>query len=54
MKCLRDNLHSFIFHYFFYFTEYPNLNAYYERMKTEFWPDWDECITHGDTRKASK
>ena len=34
--------------------EFPNLGQYCERMKDEFWPDWDECITHGNTRKATK
>ncbi|XP_048758683.2 failed axon connections homolog [Ostrea edulis] len=34
--------------------KYPNLCDYCERMKVEFWPDWDDCITHGWTRKATK
>ncbi|XP_046551636.1 failed axon connections homolog isoform X2 [Haliotis rubra] len=34
--------------------KYPNLAAYCERMKEVFWPDWDECITHGGTREATK
>ncbi|XP_048758676.1 failed axon connections homolog isoform X2 [Ostrea edulis] len=34
--------------------EYPNLCAYCDRMKAEYWPDWDDCITHGWTRKATK
>ncbi|XP_052722079.1 failed axon connections homolog [Crassostrea angulata] len=37
-----------------FYKKYPNLSAYCERMKAEFWPDWDDCITHGGTRKASK
>ncbi|XP_052722081.1 failed axon connections homolog [Crassostrea angulata] len=36
------------------YKKYPNLIAYCERMKAEFWPDWDDCITHGGTRKAAK
>nr|XP_011456794.2 failed axon connections homolog [Crassostrea gigas] len=36
------------------YKKYPNLIAYCEEMKAEFWPDWDDCITHGWTRKASK
>ncbi|XP_046551638.1 failed axon connections homolog isoform X4 [Haliotis rubra] len=34
--------------------KYPNLAAYCERMKETFWPDWDQCITHGETREATK
>ncbi|XP_067667470.1 uncharacterized protein [Haliotis asinina] len=34
--------------------KYPNLAAYCERMKETFWPDWDQCITHGGTREAAK
>ncbi|XP_067666042.1 failed axon connections homolog isoform X1 [Haliotis asinina] len=34
--------------------KYPNLAAYCERMKETFWPDWDQCITHGGTREATK
>ncbi|XP_067666039.1 failed axon connections homolog [Haliotis asinina] len=34
--------------------KYPNLAAYCERMKETFWPDWDQCNTHGSTRKATK
>ncbi|XP_067666046.1 failed axon connections homolog [Haliotis asinina] len=34
--------------------EYPSLAAYCERMKETFWPDWDQCITHGGTREATK
>ncbi|XP_046373448.1 failed axon connections homolog [Haliotis rufescens] len=33
---------------------YPNLASYCERMKDAFWPDWDQCITHGGTREATK
>lgn len=36
------------------YKKYPNLSAYTERMKEEFWPDWDDCITRGGTRKAPK
>ncbi|XP_071112144.1 failed axon connections homolog [Haliotis cracherodii] len=34
--------------------KYPNLATYCERMKDAFWPDWDQCITHGGTREATK
>lgn len=34
--------------------QFPSLGAYCERMKTTFWPDWNDCITHGNTRKATK
>ncbi|XP_048757954.2 failed axon connections homolog [Ostrea edulis] len=34
--------------------KFPNLCSYCNRMKAEFWPDWEECITHGGTRKATK
>ncbi|XP_046584337.1 failed axon connections homolog isoform X1 [Haliotis rubra] len=34
--------------------KYPNLAAYCERMKDTYWPDWDECHTHGLTREATK
>ncbi|XP_052094046.1 failed axon connections homolog isoform X2 [Mytilus californianus] len=34
--------------------EYRNLCDYCERMKETFWPDWDECITHGYTKEATK
>ncbi|XP_067666077.1 failed axon connections homolog [Haliotis asinina] len=34
--------------------KYPNLANYCERMKETFWPDWDQCITHGGTREATK
>ncbi|XP_041361937.1 failed axon connections homolog [Gigantopelta aegis] len=33
---------------------FSNLRDYCERMKTMFWPDWDECITHDRTTKPSK
>ncbi|XP_061185655.1 failed axon connections homolog isoform X2 [Saccostrea echinata] len=36
------------------FKKFENLCSYCERMKAEFWPDWDDCITHGDTREATK
>ncbi|XP_060608557.1 failed axon connections homolog isoform X1 [Ruditapes philippinarum] len=32
----------------------PNLDAYCERMKERFWPDWDECVTNGFTKEATK
>lgn len=28
--------------------DFPNLSAYCERMKTRYWPDWDDCITKGN------
>ena len=31
-----------------------NLNGYCERMKTRFWPDWEECISHGFTTVPTK
>lgn len=31
-----------------------NLNSYCERMKEQFWPDWEECISHGFTKKPEK
>ncbi|KAK6187000.1 hypothetical protein SNE40_006254 [Patella caerulea] len=34
--------------------KYPNLKAYCIRMKDLFWEDWDECITHGGTREATR
>ncbi|ESP02617.1 hypothetical protein LOTGIDRAFT_138075 [Lottia gigantea] len=34
--------------------KYPNLKGYCERMKTAYWKDWDECITHGLTKEATK
>ncbi|XP_062569153.1 failed axon connections homolog isoform X2 [Saccostrea cucullata] len=36
------------------FKKFENLCGYCERMKAEFWPDWDDCITHGNTREAIK
>ncbi|XP_062589567.1 failed axon connections homolog [Saccostrea cucullata] len=36
------------------FKKFENLCNYCERMKAEFWPDWDDCITHGNTREATK
>ncbi|XP_062605800.1 failed axon connections homolog [Saccostrea cucullata] len=36
------------------FKKFENLCGYCERMKAEFWPDWDDCITHGGTKKAIK
>lgn len=27
--------------------KYPNINKYLERMKTTYWPDWEDSITHG-------
>ncbi|XP_050405464.1 failed axon connections homolog [Patella vulgata] len=34
--------------------KYPNLQEYCIRMKDLFWEDWDECITHGGTREATR
>lgn len=34
--------------------KFPNLCQYCERMKTEFWPDWDKCITHGESGQTVK
>ncbi|CAG5118262.1 unnamed protein product, partial [Candidula unifasciata] len=34
--------------------KFPSLYAYTIRMKERFWPDWDDCITHGATRAATK
>ncbi|XP_063424050.1 failed axon connections homolog isoform X1 [Mytilus trossulus] len=34
--------------------KYRNLCDYCQRMKETFWPDWDECITHGNTKEAIK
>ncbi|XP_055859616.1 failed axon connections homolog isoform X2 [Biomphalaria glabrata] len=31
---------------------FPSLHRYCLRMKEKFWPDWDDCITHGGTRKS--
>jgi len=25
-------------------SKYPNVLAYCERMKSRFWPDWEQCI----------
>lgn len=33
--------------------EFPILIDYCDRMKDTIWPDWDKCITHGGTQKAS-
>jgi len=34
--------------------KFPTLYSYTLRMKERFWPDWDDCITHGGTREATK
>uniref|UniRef100_K1PUB7 Failed axon connections-like protein n=1 Tax=Magallana gigas TaxID=29159 RepID=K1PUB7_MAGGI len=34
--------------------KFPNLCQYCERTKTEFWPDWDKCITHGESGQTVK
>ncbi|XP_033732760.1 failed axon connections homolog [Pecten maximus] len=34
--------------------EFSTVCSYLDRIKTEFWPDWDECTTGGGTRKATK
>lgn len=34
--------------------ELVNLLEYCDRMKDRFWPDWDDCITHGGTRLPLK
>ncbi|KAK6187009.1 hypothetical protein SNE40_006262 [Patella caerulea] len=34
--------------------KYTNLRDYCDRMKTTFWPDWDDCITHGGKVKKPK
>ncbi|KAJ8303124.1 LOW QUALITY PROTEIN: hypothetical protein KUTeg_019520 [Tegillarca granosa] len=34
--------------------ELPNLCDYCQRIKTTFWPDWDDCITHGSTTVPTK
>lgn len=34
-------------------TEFPKLCSYCERMRARFWPDWDDCITHGGTTIAT-
>lgn len=31
-----------------------NLNGYCERMKTRFWPDWEDCVSHGFTTIPTK
>ncbi|XP_061190153.1 failed axon connections homolog [Saccostrea echinata] len=36
------------------FKKFENLCNYCKRMKAEFWPDWDDCITHGGIKKATK
>ncbi|XP_034301593.2 failed axon connections homolog [Magallana gigas] len=33
--------------------EFPKLCSYCERMRARFWPDWDDCITHGGTTIAT-
>ena len=35
------------------FPEFRNLCHYCDRMKREFWTDWDECNTAGGTKKAT-
>lgn len=30
--------------------KHKNLVDYCERIKTNFWPDWNSCITHGDLK----
>ncbi|XP_052252395.1 failed axon connections homolog isoform X1 [Dreissena polymorpha] len=32
----------------------PNLKSYVERMRTAYWPDWDECVTDCFTKEATK
>ncbi|XP_069120238.1 failed axon connections homolog isoform X2 [Argopecten irradians] len=34
--------------------EFPVVCAYLDRIKTELWPDWEECNTGGGTRQATK
>ncbi|KAK6186997.1 hypothetical protein SNE40_006251 [Patella caerulea] len=34
--------------------KYPNLKEYCLRMKDLYWEDWDECITHGVEREATR
>ncbi|ESO85993.1 hypothetical protein LOTGIDRAFT_129996, partial [Lottia gigantea] len=34
--------------------KYPNLRDYCTRMKELFWKDWNDCITHGGTREATR
>ena len=38
----------------YYISGFPNLSEWCDRMKDKFWPDWDDCITHGGTRVATK
>lgn len=49
--CLDFLLHT---HFLTFCTEFPNLCQYCERMKTEFWSDWDKCITHGESGQTVK
>ncbi|XP_021340729.1 failed axon connections homolog [Mizuhopecten yessoensis] len=35
-------------------TDFPVVRGYCDRMKAEFWPDWEECTTGGGTRQATK
>ncbi|XP_052218267.1 failed axon connections homolog [Dreissena polymorpha] len=32
----------------------PNLKSYIERMRSAYWPDWDECVTDYFTKEATK
>ncbi|XP_060085303.1 failed axon connections homolog isoform X2 [Ylistrum balloti] len=32
--------------------KYPNLVEYCERIKTNYWPDWSSCVTHGDRQNG--
>jgi len=34
--------------------DYPNLDAFIERMKSAYWQDWDDCITNDGTKTALK
>ncbi|BFZ26109.1 hypothetical protein BsWGS_29147 [Bradybaena similaris] len=34
--------------------KFPSLYSYAVRMRERFWPDWDDCITHGGTKPANK
>lgn len=34
--------------------KFANLGQYCDRMKERFWPDWDDCITHGFTKAPAK
>ena len=36
------------------FSEFPNLCQYCENMKSEFWPDWDDCTQEGIAKKTAK